>query len=282
MLTAQSIADHPDLRPLLRQQASAFLGVQQSAPKAAAVFATLQRYLLAQLAAAMAFESGSSSFLLAGFLEKVREHQLASRNTAHSFIKEMLHYGLCTEEQLPGDRRKKPIVLSPSARQLLGTWVSIHLATLDGLDGGARSAWLAGQADHLARLHPRIVKRILASKLTVRPEGVFALFTWMNDGGLAMDKLVTELDSEAQAEDRVLTSITTFDQLCAPLRITRTHLARKMSDPLAAEHIGWTGRPGASRLWVSHEFIGSYYRYQCDKLAHVEGAFEEARTASPL
>ena len=282
MMTAQSIADHPDLRPLLRQQASSFLAVQQRAPKAAAVFATLQRYLLAQLAAAMAFESGSCSFLLTEFLERVQKYKLASRNTAHSFVKEMLHYGLCQERQLPEDRRKKPIVLSPSAQQLLGTWVSIHLATLDGLDGGARGTWLSSQADNLARLHPRIVARILASKWTVNPEGVFALFTWMNDGGLAMDKLISELDSEALAGDKVLTSIRTFEQLCAPLRITRTHLARKMADPLAAEHIGWTGRPGASALWVSHEFIGSYYRYQCDKLAHVEAAYEETRAAALL
>ena len=273
-LDRAAIAAHPALRAVLKAQAGAFLAVHRQIPRIAAIFGTQQRYLLAQLATAMAFERGERGLVVAHFLEAVKEHAIASRNTAIGFVEEMLHYRMAQTGPAGADRRSRPVVLAEATIAALEDWLAVHLQSLDALDGGHRYAGLRREPKLLVQVHPLIVRRLLSSQTTMQPARIFALFSTMNDGGLLMDKIIASLDDASVGTEQFPTFVRSFDQLSEPLRITRTHLLRKLAASERAGHVGWSAKRGASTFWISGAFLAEYEAYQIDKLANVEAAWQ--------
>lgn len=281
MLTSTAISSHSDVLPILRRQAVSFLTVERSSPRVAGIFGTQQRYLLAQLAAAMMFRSKDGTLHLSRFLEAVLVARIASRNTAHDFVREMEKYGVIRPSPMLEDKRSKPLKLAEETIGLLGVWVAIHLKTLDAFDGGARTATFAETSGMLTRLHPQIVDRILQSQRSTNPDGTFSLFTWMNDGGLVMDKMIATISDFSPKDECIVTGITSLDEIASALRVTKTHLSRKMAVAEREGSLGWKGRRGASPLWLSPGFIDEYVAYQADKLARIEEAYLQVNQTVP-
>ncbi|MBI5263887.1 MAG: hypothetical protein HY852_18930 [Bradyrhizobium sp.] len=221
----------------------------------------------------MAFENDNDGFLLAHFLDAVAAYGIASRNTAYSFVREMIQYNMGAYGEPQRDRRRRPLIVTQQTREAIGSWVLIHLGSLDALDGGGRCAKFRESPRLLTELHPAIVRRILSSKTTTEPDGTFSLFTWMKDGGLVMDSMIARLQDHPPGASRICTTIASFEELTGSVRITRTHLARKMALAEADGQIGWRGKRGASTLWMSNGFIAEYDAYQADKLANIDAAF---------
>lgn len=281
MLSADTISAHPDVLPILRRQAASFLTVERSSPRVAGIFGTQQRYLLAQLASSMMFRNGDGTLHLSRFLEAVLAARIASRNTAHDFVREMEKYGIIRPSPTPEDKRSRPLKLAEETVGLLGVWVGIHLKTLDAFDGGSRTTTFAETPGMLARLHPKIVDRILQSQRSTNPDGTFSLFTWMNDGGLVMDKMIATITDFVPDDDHIVTGISSLDEIASALRVTKTHLSRKMAVAEREGSLGWKGKRGASALWLSPRFLNEYIAYQADKLARVEEAYVELTQTVP-
>ena len=275
MLTMAQISTHPEVLPILRGQAANFLAVERSAPRVAGIFGTQQRYLMAQIASAMIFRSSEGVLHLSRFLEAVAAHRIASRNTAHDFVREMEKYGVIRHVAMPDDKRSKPLRLAEETQRLLGVWVSIHLKTLDAFDEGDRMRRFGDESALLPKLHPPIVDRILTSARSTSPDGTFSLFTWMNDGGLVMDRMIATIQDFAPHDNRIVTGIVTLDEIAEALRVTKTHLSRKMAEAEVEGSVGWLGRRGASSLWLSPAFLDEYVAYQADKLSRIDEAFAE-------
>lgn len=273
-LDRATIAAHADLRPVLKAQAGAFLAMQRQIPRMTPIFGKQQRYLLGQLAAAMAFESGERGFVVSHFLAAVKTHGIASRNTAISFIEEMLQYKIAQISIVGSDRRSRPITLAPATVGALMTWLALHLSSLDALDGGDRLSALQQDPQLLAQVHPLIVHHILLSEKIMRPVRIFAFLSDMNDGGLLMDNIITSLHDVPADAARFPTFVHSYNQLCEPLRVSRTHLLRKLAASEQAGHVGWSGRRGGSTFWVSKEFLHDYETYQAEKLANIETAWQ--------
>lgn len=273
MLNVDAIAAHSQVLHILRQQADSFLIVERSSPRVAGIFGTQQRYLLAQLAASMMFRSKDGTLHLSRFLEAVMACRIASRNTAHDFVREMEKYGIIRPIVVREDKRSRPLKLAEETVGLLGVWVAIHLKTLDAFDNGARTQTFAETPGMLAKLHPEIVDRIMKSQRSTSPDGTFSLFTWMNDGGLVMDKMIATVTDFSPKDERIVTGITSLDEIAAALRVTKTHLSRKMAIAEREGSLGWTGKRVASSLWLSPGFIDEYVGYQADKLARVDEAY---------
>jgi hypothetical protein len=89
----------------------------------------------------------------------------------------------------PGCRWPACSILSsaPSLAALF-QWHVLHLGTLDGLDGGTRSATLSAAPEALQRLQPLIADGILGDNTVRKPEPTFALFAWVDEGGIVMDE----------------------------------------------------------------------------------------------
>ncbi len=280
MMSAEGISAHAYILPILRQQAASFLTIERSSPRVAGIFGTQQRYLLAQLASAMMFRSNDGTLHLSRFLEAVVASRIASRNTAHDFIREMEKYGVIRQGATLEDKRSRPLKLAEETIGLLGVWVSIHLKTLDAFDDGRRNAVFAETPGMLSKLHPAIVDRILQSQRSTNPDGTFSLFTWMNDGGLVMDKMIATVSDFSPKDDRIVTGITSLDEIALALRVTKTHLSRKMAVAEREGSLGWMEKRGASSLWLSRSFIGEYVAYQADKLARINEAFASIATTT--
>jgi hypothetical protein len=277
-MSADDILAHPALGACVRGQAQALVLTHQASPRMASPFATQQRWLMAQAGLALYFRNEAtqpgSGMLAERMLDLVVQHQLASRNTASAFLKEMLKYDLARHVAGSEGRRQRPIGPSPKTLAVLLHWHMVHLATLDGLDGGTRGAALKARPAALGALQPRIADGLLASNAVRSPDGTFSLFTWVNDGGIVMDRLIVGCRNEIDGLARIPTDVTSVTGLAQGLKLSRTQLGRKFAAAEAMGSLGWSGARGKSPLWVSAGFRREYHAAQAVKLAIVDAAFE--------
>jgi hypothetical protein len=211
---------------------------------------------------------------MARFIEAVRRNSVASRNTAEAFVKEMLHYNIAEYISASGDGRAHPMRATASTIETFTGWIYAHLRTLDRIDGGTRLAAFLGRPEMLPTLQPLIADGLLVSDGVREPGPTFSLFIWLNNGGIAMDWLMSGIDPEDVHLDRIPTSVISVSEFAHWLKLSRTHLARKLHDAEALGSIGWVGQRGHSVMWVSRQFCDEYIAVQASKLAVVDEAFD--------
>lgn len=283
-MTARFIADNPLILPLIKEQSSTLQTAYNANPRLSAVFATQQRWLLAHAALALHFRavaSGASPLTLSRFLVAVAEHDLSSRNTADAFIKEMIRYGYVVPVDPPADRRSRPMVISPAAEQAIWGWAAAHLNTLDRMDGGGRLEHFLSTEGAIVRLEPMIADGLLVSPAIRQPQNTFSLFTWLNNGGVIMDWLISGLGEIAADGRRYPTAIGSIAEMAGWLKLSRTHLARKLREAEVLGSLGWSGRHGDSAMWVSAGFVREIIEAQAAKLAIIDDAYERALSHRP-
>jgi hypothetical protein len=283
-MSADAILAHPALGACVRIQAEALLLSHQASPRAASPFATQQRWLMAQAALAQYFRNEArepgAGVLAERCIDLVDLHGVASRNTAAAFIHEMLKYGLVRHLAASEGRRRRPIEPSPMTLAALQHWLAVHLTTLDGLDGGARSAALCAQPAMLGTIQPLVADGLLRSRAIREPGGTFSLFTWINDGGIVMDRLIAGCRPEAGGLARIPTDVTSVSGLAQRLNLSRSQLSRKFAAAEAMQSLGWSGARGRSALWVSAGFWREYHVAQATKLAIIDAAFAAGSAAA--
>ena len=275
-MTADEIASHPALQELIRRQSQALLMAYEANPRQSSVFATQQRWLMGHIGFALYFrrEAGEPGLLTSRFLDMTQAHAVASRNTADAFIKELLNYGYIEYCPETDDRRARPVRPSQSTIDAIHGWVMVHLATLDGLDGGQRLATYLATSDGLARIEPLICDGLLSSHAIREPANTFSLFTWLNNGGIIMERLIAGLEEATTDAEQLSTSITSIAEMGLWLQLSRSHLARKLREAESLGSIGWRGKRGSSVMWVSRGFLGEIAAAQAAKLAVIDAAYE--------
>jgi AraC-like DNA-binding protein len=277
-MTANDILVHPALAPSVRSQAQALLQMQDASPRISSLFATQQRWLMAHAALAQYFRNEASAagtgLLPERFVEVVERHELASRNTAAAFLREMLQYGMVRFVASSAGRRYCPVEPAPAVLMALFHWHALHLATLDGLDGGARAARLQARPALLGALQPLIADGLVGSgEVREPPQRTFSLFTWVDEGGIVMDRLIVGCQQGTDGLARIPTDVTSVTALAQRLNLSRTQLGRKFAEAEAMGSLGWCGPRGRSALWVSAEFRREYHAAQAVKLAIIDAAF---------
>ncbi|QKC88902.1 hypothetical protein EB230_10955 [Mesorhizobium sp. NZP2234] len=278
-LTLEEIADHPALHRCIRVQAEAMNQTYEMNPRLASVFATQQRWLMAHIGLALHFRREPDDYrkelTTARFLDAIRQNSVASRNTADAFVKEMLHYGFIEYVPTAQDGRIRPLRPATASLEPVTLWLMAHLQTLDGLDGANRLALFLARPDALAMLQPRIADGLLSSNPVREPKQTFSLFTWLNNGGVVMDWLISGVDPEHAGLDRIPTGVVSIGDFAKWLKLSRTHLARKLRAAEDLGSVGWLGQRGQSVMWVSRDFYGEYMAAQAVKLAIMDAAFTE-------
>ena len=275
-LSSRQIAGHAGLLPLLRQQAQALIASYESSPRLSANFASQQRWLLGHLAAALHLRSeleGTSGVPISRFIDQAQAHGIASRNTADAFIKELVKYGYVTEAAEAGDKRLRLWRATELPVQLMSGWVVLHLITLDQLDGGNRLTIYSSHADGLAYLQPLIAEGLFTFEEVRKPSGTFSLFTWLDKGGVVMDRMIAGMDENDKGAARIPTSVMSVSDMAASLKLSRTHLTRKLREALGS--IGWDGKRFHSAMWLSAEFLNEMIAAQAAKLAVIDAAYDK-------
>lgn len=274
-LSVDDIAGHPALPAAMRLQAQLLLQVYDGNPRLASVFGTQHRWLMAQAALAVCLRTtgGSSGrgVAIASVLDFITRHEVASRNTADAFLKEMVQYGWARLVPWAADRRTRPLAPTQATLDAVHGWLGIHLGTLDRLDGGQRLETYLATSGALAALQPRIADGLLSSAKVRAPEQTFSLFTWLNNGGLVMDWLIAGI--EKPGGERIATGVVSTVMLAQRLKLSRTHLSRKLMAAEALGSIGWLGQRGHSVMWMSPVFYREYAMAQAVKLAIIDAAF---------
>lgn len=281
-MTYDDIAGHPALPVCVRAQALAMQQAYQGNPRASSVFATQQRWLMAHIGLALHFRRDSSDYrkemTAARFVDVTVQHAVASRNTAHAFIKEMQHYNFIEAGPAGDDGRIRPLHLPAMTLEPLIGWIHMHLSTLDALDGGGRLETYKARPQMLAQLQPLIADGLLSSVPVREPKQTFSLFTWLNNGGVVMDWLIASVDPQNAGQERIPTGVLSIGDFAKWLKLSRTHLARKLRDAEALGSVGWLGQRGHSVMWISKEFYGEYLTAQAVKLAIIDTAFAACST----
>ena len=277
-LTKQQILDLPALHDQIQVQSRSLIGMFDYDTRLAAVFATQQRWLLSHLGLSLYFRNiaanPASGFHISDFLEAARKYGIASRNTADSYVKEMVKYKYLLAQTDPGDKRLKPLSPSASVLAAIGGWLQIHLTSLDSLAGENRLAAFQKDPAMTARMQPIIADGLIHAYAVRHPEKTFSLFTWLDNGGLVMDWLITSMEPAPLDVERVPVGEISIGEMAARLNLSRTHLARKLKEAEALGSIGWEGRRGHSVMWVSKGFRQEYAGAQADKLSIIDQAFE--------
>lgn len=279
-LTAHEIAARPDILAAIRRQSVALNAAYEGTPRLAAVFATQRRWLMAHLALALHFRRNPAvprhCLTVTRFVGEVKKHRVASVNTADAFMKEMIRYGIVEQFPSSADKRVRELVPSRESLDALAGWLALHLDTLDGFDGGSRGARFAAEPESLARIQPLVADGLLTLDAVRVPAGTFSLFTWLDKGGIVMDRMIAELGEMVPGADRVATSVMSVYEMAEWLQLSRTHLSRKLHEAEALGSIGWEGRRFHSTMWISAGFLREMAMAQAVKLAVIDAAFEAA------
>ena len=276
--TIDHIAGHPALHRCVRAQAQALIQAYGMNPRLASVFATQQRWLMAHIGLALHFRREPDDYrkqlTAARFIDVIRQNSVASRNTADAFLKEMLHYNFIEHLPATQDGRIRPIQPTVNTLDTVAGWMMAHLHTLDSLDGTNRLATFLERPDALARVQPLVADGLISSSPVREPKQTFSLFTWLNNGGVVMDWLISGVDPDHAGLAQIPTGIVSIGDFAKWLKLSRTHLARKLRDAEDLGSIGWLGHRGNSVMWVSGDFYQEYMAAQAVKLAIIDAAFE--------
>ncbi len=133
----------------------------------------------------------------------------------------------------------------------------------------------------LAELQPRIADGLLCSSASASrsgpsrcsPGSIMAAWSW--------NGLIAGIgDAEASAE-WLPTGIASIAEMADWLKLSRTHLARKLREAEELGSIGWLGKRGHSTMWVSEAFRREYAEAQAVKLAIIDQAFSECFRGVP-
>lgn len=253
--------------------AQSFVAGYASAPRASALFATQQRWLLCLAALSQHYGADGAGMSRRSIAQSALRHLIASRNTAYAFFDEILKYGIV----LPTagkDRPREIVVPSPEALAILVQWCNMHLAALDHIDAGSRSErFRAAPERMLPLLMPRLSGGLLANPHVRVPGPLYRIFAWTDAGGLLMDRLVAGIDRQSPQPGGHLTDVITIAQLARAFDLSRAHTSRKFAEAEAVGGIGWSGRRGYSPLWISHGFFSEYAMMQARKLVIFQAAF---------
>ncbi len=278
-LSAKELAQDPNFFAEIVNYTREILSTYNQNQQICSVFASQQRWLMALAGFGLYYGGidGEPAGIHANrFTTYVVENEIASHNTALSFIQQMLAEGFLRYLPVAPDRRSRPMEPTEEAVKQLGKWLLIHLSVLDRLDGGKRSALLAKHPELIAALQPAISVDIINSDDLRHPGDTFDLFTWVNSGGVIMDYLISRVGLVDTATQRVIVGRIAFTDICRRFLISRTHAKRLMIRAAKMQSIGWTGASGRSQLWLSCDFIQEYRNYQAEKFAIIDAAWRNA------
>lgn len=268
-LTCSAMLDNPNIHDLIRCQANGFLVRFTEMPQVARVFASHQRWLLAQIALMIYCENGQ--IVPARFFDRVEANAVASRNTADAFLKEIETYGIINAVSSP-DRRSRPLVASEMTIGAALSWLELHMETLDGFDGGHRRENFYAAGRDIRKLHPLMATEFLQTPELREQPKIFDPFVWLNNGNIIIDWLIANSQPAPETAERISVGIVSIQKMSETFHLSRTHLTRKLVDAARLGTIGWLGARGRSELWVSNEFRMEYARAQAVKLEIIDSA----------
>ncbi|AGB71867.1 MULTISPECIES: hypothetical protein [Rhizobium] len=284
-LSTKELTQNPNFFPEILDYTREILSTYDRNQHVCSVFASQQRWLMALAGFALycgGIDGEPPGIHANRFANYIVEHEIASHNTALSFIQEMLALDFLRYLPIANDRRARPMQPTEEAAKQLALWLSIHLSVLDRLDGGKRNASFGKKPELIALMQPTISVGIIESDELRNPGETFDLFTWANSGGIIMDYLISRIGTINTTTKKAIIGPVAFTDICNRFLISRTNAKRLMNKAIKMQSVGWMGSPGRSQLWLSSAFVEEYCNYQAGKLAIIDAAWQNTLGTRPI
>ena len=291
VFAAQDLVSDSGFFAAMRENARQMTAMFAENPRMNSIFASQQRWLMAQLGLSLHYrrkpDSHDKGLYTGRFVALAVEHGIASRNTAGAFVQEMLAYRFVRHSDNPPDQRMRPLEPTEIAVQSVVKWLYAHLVVLDMLDGGERAVALAKEPALFARLQPEIAQAILENHRLRNPGKTFDLFTWANSGGVVMDYFIAMIDAYDPDAPRIPVGTISPAEMSRRYRISKTHLKRLTTRAAELGSLGFepvSGKTISSKptLWLSQDFVREYRIYQAEKFAIIDAAFHRETAPAPV
>lgn len=279
------IIANPELGTVIKSLAQDSVEFDQKNTKMATAFGTQQRWMLGQLGLSLHFqgvvEEGSSNLNAAAFFDQVENLGIASRNTADTFLQQMVAFGALRPIDKGSDRRKRFLEATELTLDAINSWMSIRLKALDGLDQGNRLQRYRENPEAIKTVQPLLAESFLRSAKAAAPQTPMSPFLWANNGFIVTDHLVIAMDGEHEGSDQCPTCISSITDLADRLVMSRTNATQRLREAEAVGAIGWARDGRKSRLWVSRQLIDIYTWYQAIILSQVNAAYDTYFAVAP-
>lgn len=268
----------------VKHLAQSFISTHETSSRISMLFATQQRWLLCHLALGNYYrdtQAGASGTTRRRLSQLVVENDVASYNTFQAFFDEALKYDIIHPVDSAGSAHDVLFEPAPAVVFVLAHWYRIHFEALDLVDGGSRvEQFVADPPNMLARIQPIMADALLSNPEVRVPGSLYTVFTWVNAGGLLMDRFIAGVDYEQLFEpDKFFTNVTAIGKLAQSVGLSRAHTSRTLSSAELLGGLGWTGQRGHSPIWISRGFYDEYARAQAHKLAIFDRALDQAASA---
>jgi hypothetical protein len=283
---ARSLCKNPTMIGVARWFAESFLGHQRLAPRAASIFTTQQKWLLAHLAASLYLQAvvgRGQAMTLQRYVKAAVDYRVASRNTARDFFLELLKYNFSASDGELDELMTSTVTavsVHPTQETMvnLQIWYQLHLHGLDMLDGGDRHVQFSRDGLHcMTLMEPFIAHGFLTCPDIRNPGPAYKLFSWVDEGGLLMDRFISDIDPAADLKlETIPTGITSVAELARGLNLTRVHASRVVSRAEKIGALGWTGPKGRSSMWISRDLHEEYVYFQALKMVIVGDALSKS------
>ncbi|MFM2282200.1 MAG: hypothetical protein RLZZ444_4431 [Pseudomonadota bacterium] len=281
---SRSLCGNPGMVAVSRWFAESFLSHQQLAPRAASVFASQQKWLMAHLAASLYFRSTANKgerLTLQHYIRAALQHRVASRNTARDFFLELIKYNFSASEVhfrevLTSTVTELSAHPTPETMVNLMGWYQVHLRGLDLLDGRDRHATFSKDTlRYMTIMEPLIADGFLTCPDIRSPGQAYGLFSWVDEGGFLMDRFISGIDPAADlTADTIPTDIASVAEIAQGLNISRVHAARVIGRAEAIGVVSWNGSRGRSRMWIARALHEEYVYFQALKMVIIDVAFK--------
>ena len=275
--SAQELGRNEHFLSAILRSAHELIAIYNENPRIASIFAAQQRWLLAHsgFALYLGYPDDPLPALYVGrFVDFVVKHQIASRNTAAAFLKEMVAYRFVRPIAESADRRITLLEPTETTEEYMARWIYTHLMVLDMLDGGDRMQKTMANVGSVRRMQPMIAKMIIDSESVRNPGLTFSLFNWATSGGVVMDYLFSRITTIDPAADKIMIGPISLKVIQSQFMISGAHLKRLLKQAAEYGSVGWAGAPGKSSFWLSRKFVAEYWNYQAQKYAIVDAVSE--------
>ncbi|WP_208250298.1 hypothetical protein WGT02_12745 [Rhizobium sp. T1470] len=279
--TRDEILHHPLFLSIERQIALHLIGIHKRAPRLARLAASHQKWLLTQTLFAMhtGRDRGKPvSGLTAGRMMQVAEEfDLASKNTAASFLAELIAYKFLRDapDEMP-DRRLRRLETTEVSEEAMASWFLGHMACLDQLDDGNRASLTADEPRLFHLAQPRAARALIQEPIWKEPRSSIGHFLWSDVGGLVLHDLISRLPDDAREHKRVLLVGVSISELANEFGISLTNLKRMFKRAETDNLLGWESPRNRGALWLSRIFIEDYFHWQSAKFAELDSAIHWA------
>lgn len=268
---------HPRFLEIERQIASHLFDIHHRAPRLARLAASHRKWLLTQMLFAMHVgrdRRDPRSGLTAGrFMQAATGQKVASKNTAASFLSELVAYKFLRDvaDETP-DRRLRLLETTPVSWDAMHSWFMGHMKCLDYLDGGNRAVAVTADIRLFELAQPRAADILLLEPVWRTPRDSIGNFLWSEVGGLVLHDLIRRLPDDARSRDRIIVEDVTFSEIASKFGISLTNVKRMFRKAEADQLLGWEKAAGRGVLWLSRTFIEDYFHWQSAKFLELDRA----------